>query len=70
MTSAIEYLGDLRTKATHMKSGVEMITDAPTDNQGKGESFFSRLISSPTSLLVGHNLIKTHMHKNISSGRI
>ena len=45
MTSTIEYLGDLRTKAIHIKSGVELITDAPTDNQGKGESF------SPTDML-------------------
>lgn len=39
------YLGDLRTKATHLQSGVEIITDAPTDNQGKGEAF------SPTDLV-------------------
>jgi len=38
------YLGDLQTKATHVKSGVQLITDAPIDNQGKGESF------SPTDL--------------------
>lgn len=39
------YIGELRTEATHVKSGVKIITDAPTDNQGKGESF------SPTDLL-------------------
>jgi len=39
------YTGDLRTKAIHVKSGVEIITDAPVDNQGKGESF------SPSDLL-------------------
>lgn len=39
------YLGDLRTEATHVKSGNTIITDAPTDNQGKGEAF------SPTDLL-------------------
>ena len=38
-TSDIIYLGDLRCKVTHTKSGVEIITDAPTDNRGKGESF-------------------------------
>ena len=38
------YLGDLRTKITHILSGCELITDAPPDNQGKGESF------SPTDL--------------------
>jgi uncharacterized OsmC-like protein len=36
-TAKIEYLGSLRTKITHVKSGTSMTTDAPTDNQGKGE---------------------------------
>ena len=39
------YKGDLRTEDTHLKSGVVIFTDAPPDNQGKGESF------SPTDLL-------------------
>jgi len=39
------YLGELRTQARHVRSGVELITDAPPDNKGKGESF------SPTDLL-------------------
>jgi len=39
------YLGDLRTRATHVRSGMEIITDAPLDNKGKGEAF------SPTDLL-------------------
>lgn len=43
-TSSVEYLGSLRTKAVHLKSGNEIFTDAPTDNQGKGEAF------SPTDL--------------------
>jgi putative redox protein len=40
-----DYLGDLRTGATHLKSGNKIITDAPLDNQGKGAAF------SPTDLL-------------------
>ena len=40
------YLGELRCKAKHGPSGVELVTDAPTDNQGRGESF------SPTDLVV------------------
>jgi putative redox protein len=36
-TAKIEYLGSLRTKITHVKSGTSMTTDAPVDNQGKGE---------------------------------
>lgn len=38
------YLGELRTEATHLKSGNKIITDAPPDNNGKGEAF------SPTDL--------------------
>lgn len=31
------YLGDLRTEITHVQSGNKLMTDAPTDNHGKGE---------------------------------
>jgi putative redox protein len=33
------YLGDLRTEQTHVASGAVIITDAPIDNQGKGQAF-------------------------------
>jgi putative redox protein len=33
------YLGNLRTEAEHLKSGNKFITDAPPDNNGKGEAF-------------------------------
>ena len=33
------YLGNLRTKCVHESSGAVVETDAPKDNQGKGESF-------------------------------
>ena len=39
------YKGDLRTIVKHIFSGTEMITDAPVDNNGKGQAF------SPTDLL-------------------
>ncbi|MDD5150220.1 MAG: OsmC family protein [Flavobacterium sp.] len=45
MTSKITYLGDLRTTSTHLQSGTEILSDAPTDNHGKGEAF------SPTDLV-------------------
>jgi putative redox protein len=39
------YLGGLRTESEHLQSGNKILTDAPCDNQGKGEFF------SPTDLL-------------------
>ena len=39
------YLGELRNENEHLQSGNKVKTDAPTDNQGKGEFF------SPTDLL-------------------
>lgn len=39
------YQGNLRTRAKHLGSGNEIITDAPLDNQGRGEAF------SPSDLL-------------------
>lgn len=44
-TAKITYQGQLRTDAVHLKSSTQIITDAPTDNQGKGEAF------SPTDLV-------------------
>ena len=45
MTSTVVYEGNLRTIATHLQSGTVIETDAPVDNQGKGERF------SPTDLV-------------------
>lgn len=39
MTSSVTYTGELRTLATHLQSGSSIETDAPTDNQGKGNVF-------------------------------
>lgn len=39
MTSKVTYQGALRTTCVHLASGNEIITDAPTDNHGKGEAF-------------------------------
>ena len=45
VTITAKYLGELRTNSVHVKSGSQVITDAPVDNKGKGEAF------SPTDLL-------------------
>ena len=47
MSHSIEnkYMGELRTESTHLKSSNVIITDAPTDNNGKGDAF------SPTDLV-------------------
>ncbi len=45
MLSKVIYLGELRTQSVHLASGSEIISDAPVDNNGKGEAF------SPTDLL-------------------
>ncbi|HMQ00574.1 MAG TPA: OsmC family protein [Cyclobacteriaceae bacterium] len=41
----ITYMGGLRTEGSHLKSGNKVITDAPPDNNGKGEAY------SPTDLV-------------------
>lgn len=45
MTSKSTYEGQLRTSCIHLQSNQSILTDAPTDNNGKGESF------SPTDLV-------------------
>lgn len=39
MTASIIYKGELRCECTHLQSGTQIETDAPTDNRGKGERF-------------------------------
>lgn len=39
MTSKVTYLGNLRTECEHLRSSANFITDAPVDNEGKGEAF-------------------------------
>jgi putative redox protein len=45
ITVETEYIGGLRTQAKHLRSGNVLVTDAPVDNNGRGEAF------SPTDLL-------------------
>ncbi|MGV3638989.1 MAG: OsmC family protein [Adhaeribacter sp.] len=44
-TITTHYIGELRTQATHLASGNTLLTDAPVDNNGRGEAF------SPTDLV-------------------
>ena len=44
-TATVTYKGALRTSCVHLKSNTTILTDAPTDNNGKGASF------SPTDTL-------------------
>jgi uncharacterized OsmC-like protein len=44
-TSSILYLGNLRTQSKHLQSNSQIVTDAPIDNNGKGEAF------SPTDMV-------------------
>lgn len=41
----LTYEGNLRCQAVHEPSGAKLLTDAPKDNQGEGQSF------SPTDLV-------------------
>lgn len=45
MTSKVTYVGGLRTESVHLQSGTTVLSDAPTDNHGKGEAF------SPTDMV-------------------
>lgn len=45
MTSKITYTGGLRTTCEHVRSGNTFITDAPLDNNGRGQAF------SPTDIV-------------------
>ena len=38
-TAKVTYQSNLRTSCEHLKSSTTFITDAPTDNKGKGEAF-------------------------------
>lgn len=44
IASKVTYVGELHTESIHLSSGARIETDAPNDNNGKGEAF------SPTDL--------------------
>lgn len=57
MTSTVVYEGELRTTCTHVRSADFLETDAPIDNNGKGERF------SPTDLF-SHQPCNMHGYSN------
>lgn len=66
MQYTISYEGDLRTKAEHPDSGSVIYTDAPKDNQGKGEAFsptdlFAVALASCAMTLMGMAAKKLHL---------
>ena len=52
----VTYEGQLRTKAVYSPSGNSLVTDAPVDNMGKGQSFSPTDLLQQTMGVVGANL--------------
>ena len=61
MISRVTYQGDLRTEAVHIQSGDVIVTDAPIDNNGKGEAF------APSDLVATSSFM--HVNNNGHSGK-
>ena len=62
--SEVSYLGNLRTACKHLKSGDTFITDAPTDNNGKGEAFSPTDILSTSLASCAMTIIGIYCNKN------
>lgn len=58
------YLGELRTLSKHLRSGSEIITDAPTDNHGKGEAFSPTDLTASSLLTCMLTVMGIHANKN------
>lgn len=69
-TSQVTYLGNLRTESKHLKSGDTYLTDAPTDNNGKGEAFSptDTIATGLASCMLTVMGIKAHDMKNDLTG--
>ena len=73
VTIDIEYQGDLRCEAVHQSSGTHLKTDAPKDNQGKGESFSpSDLVATAlgTCMLTIMGIAARNMNIDIKGTRV
>ena len=63
-TSSVVYQGNLRTLATHIKSGSTLETDAPVDNNGKGMKFSPTDLTATSLACCMFTLIGIHAEKN------
>lgn len=73
MTSTVLYLGDLRTECVHLRSGQKTITDAPTDNHGRGEAFSPTDLTATslgTCLITVMGIAARNHHINIDGARV
>ncbi len=73
MTAEIEYTGNLRCKCTHVQSGSEIETDAPTDNRGKGERFSptdSVCVALATCMITTMGIRATDMNIELKGSRL
>jgi putative redox protein len=65
----IDYEGQLRCDSKHMPSGTKLATDAPVDNQGRGESFSpTDLVATALGSCMATIMGITASHKNIDLG--
>lgn len=74
-TATITYNGHLRTTCTHCKSQAKIITDAPVDNQGKGEAFapsdlLSVSLASCMLTIIGIAAAKANINFNSASAEM
>jgi len=63
-TAKTTYLGELRTESIHLQSSSKIITDAPTDNQGKGEAFSPTDCCATSLAMCMLTIIGIHIQKH------
>lgn len=73
MTASVIYKGDLRCECTHLQSGTQIETDAPTDNRGKGERFSPTdtvCVALATCIITTMGIRAADMQLDLSGARI
>ena len=68
-TVSAKYLGDLRVECVHNQSGTKIITDAPSDNQGKGEAFSPTDLCATALCLRARQVSAGHLRPNTGLNR-